>query len=69
MFYCNLDAGVIMDPSAYEMFYKGKLWIVNARKDARPLGVVHHRLRQGQLVAVFYIDCWGRQRVIIDIEE
>lgn len=68
MFHCNLDAGAAIDPSADQMTYKGKLWLVNPRRDARPRGVLQHRVRQGQMVASFYIDVLELQRVIVDVE-
>ena len=67
-FHCNLDKGAAIDPTAYEMTYKGKLWLTNPRRDARPQGVIQYRVRQGQMVANFYIDVWKNQRVIVDIE-
>ena len=67
-FHCNLDKGAAIDPTSDQMTYKGKLWITNHRKDVRPQGVLQHRVRQGQMVANFYIDVWQRQRVFVDIE-
>ena len=69
MFYCNLDSGMAIDPSAHQMRYKGKLWLVNHRRNVRLRGVVQHRVRQGQMTATFYVDCLGLQCVTVDVEE